>query len=419
MKKISLFLILFFIISFLPVFSISLEEEIQIGKNASLELEKKYKVLTDKKYQERINWIGSLLYRVAPRKELPYTFKVIESDVYNALSFPGGFIYATSKLMDVSSDGEAAFVLGHEMAHAAHSHQIKQAEKEMGTNLGLIILALILNKGSINRGTSNIIGLTNTIINSSYSRADEKQADLDSLSYMLGAGIDPRYALLSFEKMKKHGEALPGFLNTLVGSHPLPEERIEYTKSAISKMNFKPVNPPIPPLNLNENNKDTGTPQKKLQKELTAKINSEKKEKNIIKITPEKDFISYRQIPWENVNQEYLKKGNFMPEAEEYFYNFLKQAFPKIERNKFLDSKTRFLSLKLTEKTITSEYVIYADLVNYNLDYFGDLSTFKENFSIYDLPKIKALNKEYSQAGIAIKNLIDGRKYIIIALKYF
>lgn len=418
MKKIFyvLFLIVFLTNIFLPAFAFTTEDEINVGRQAAAQIEQEYRILTDDQYQGRVNYVGKLLYNVAPRKELPYTFKVIDTNVFNAMSLPGGFIYVTRELMDKTNDGELAFVLGHEMAHSAHSHQLKQAEKEMSTSLGILALALILTRGNISQGAMNTAALANTVLTSSYSRADEQQADIDALSYMGGAGYDPNYAVSAFEKMKTYGSGMPGFLNTIVGDHPLPDERIRYVKDKIPEINFKPKSTdPFPPYGestagkgYNDGNRiDTSgaAPQESIAQESKIYENADT------------IFLNYKQITYGNLTESDFRKYVILYNWENKFFDFLKTKGDlkgALIRDRQLDNKARTLALKKTYREITPDYVIYADIISENMGYYD----YEESFYVNDLNKIQALGKVFTRAGISIKLLPDYKKYIIIVFKY-
>lgn len=420
-----------------PAFAFTVADEVAIGKEAAVKVEKEYKVLTDDKYQGRINYIGKFLYDVCPKKELPYTFKVIESEVFNAMCLPGGFIYVTSALMDKCNDGEVAFVMGHEMAHAAHSHQLKQAEKNTSTTLGILAIALILTKGSMAGGTMNTVALANSVLTSSYSRADEQQADLDSLSYMAGAGYDPNYAVSAFQKMKENGEELPGFLNTIVGSHPLTDDRISYVKNKIPEIGFKyEPSDPFPPFgaditgkgyNGKTKNEIPGGNVKEIKpatkiesyEEAFSKLEDTNKDKPKVKetIIPESSYKNYKDLYYGSLSKNDFINSAVLPNWEDSFYNFLKKDchfIGKFTRNRKLDSKARSLSLKKTGRNITSKYVIYADIIPENMGYYD----YEESFYNYDLNKILALGKTFDSIGLSIKLLPDNRKYIVIVFEY-
>jgi len=68
------------------------------------------------------------LKKIAARKDIPYTFTVLDTDAVNAFSHPGGYIYVTRGLFNLIGEDERyalEFVLGHEMAHIELKHAIK------------------------------------------------------------------------------------------------------------------------------------------------------------------------------------------------------------------------------------------------------------------------------------------------------
>ena len=61
------------------------------------------------------------------RKELDYTFTILDSEAVNAFSHPGGYIYVTRGLMDWIGEDEnyvLQFVLAHEIYHVDQRHAL-------------------------------------------------------------------------------------------------------------------------------------------------------------------------------------------------------------------------------------------------------------------------------------------------------
>jgi hypothetical protein len=86
----------------------SLEHEIQLGKQLSMEVEKQAKFINDPVVNEYVNRVGQNLVRNSDA-QVPFTIKVIDSDVVNAFALPGGFFYVNSGLIlhaDEESDQE-------------------------------------------------------------------------------------------------------------------------------------------------------------------------------------------------------------------------------------------------------------------------------------------------------------------------
>src|SRR5437763_548664 len=71
---------------------------------------------------EYVNRIGQNLVRNSDAK-VPFTIKVIDTDVVNAMALPGGFFYVNSGLiLAADEEAELAGVMSHEIAHVAARH---------------------------------------------------------------------------------------------------------------------------------------------------------------------------------------------------------------------------------------------------------------------------------------------------------
>ena len=91
---------------------ISEKQEIEMGKSVAQQIEARYGVLNDPLVTDRVNRIGQSLVDVCDRKNLTYTFKVLNTEEVNALACPGGYIYVFKGLLDyMPSDAELAGVL--------------------------------------------------------------------------------------------------------------------------------------------------------------------------------------------------------------------------------------------------------------------------------------------------------------------
>lgn len=241
----------------LPAFAglISQEQEIEIGRQGARQLEARYPVVTDLPVQERITRVGQAL-AARGQRGLPYVFKVLDVSEVNALAFPGGFIYATRGLMDLMPDSELAFVLGHEVSHVERRHSVDQMEADLYKRIGLTALLALLGRNNVGEGTVNTVQIADAILNSQYSQEAEREADRDGMALMARAGYDPQGAVAALETLKRSdgGQEVPGFLNSLLGSHPLTSERIDAARKLAPTIPYErpqapgPVRPePSPP----------------------------------------------------------------------------------------------------------------------------------------------------------------------------
>jgi Zn-dependent protease with chaperone function len=227
--------------------AISTEQEIQLGAQAAAQFEQKYGLVTDPAMVGRLNRICQTILQNAKRKDLPWRFRVINVDAFNAAAFPGGFVYATKGLMQGLTDEELAFVIGHEMGHVDYRHSIKQLESAQMRRLGLIAIVAGAGGGNVDGNAATLVQLTDGIIGSQYSQGHESQSDRYGMQMMALAGYDPAFALSALQKLAaQSGGGIPDFLNTLVGSHPLPEKRINQGIDLLTTIPFRPqVVPPV------------------------------------------------------------------------------------------------------------------------------------------------------------------------------
>ena len=72
---------------------ISTSQEVSMGADVAKKLEKQYGVVDDAYLQARVDRIGQSLVAVCDRKNIKYSFKVLNTKDVNALAVPGGYIY--------------------------------------------------------------------------------------------------------------------------------------------------------------------------------------------------------------------------------------------------------------------------------------------------------------------------------------
>jgi hypothetical protein len=233
--------------SSLPALGRRCPGQVRIGAQAAAQFEQQYGLVTDPAYHGRLQRVAQNLMPHVQRKDLPWRFSVINVAEFNAAAFPGGFVYATRGLLDGLSDEELAFVIGHEMGHVDYRHSVKQLESDNLRRLGLIAIAAGATGGRINDTTATLVGLADGVISSQYSKADESQSDEYGLSLMGQAGYDPVFALSALQKLAAQSSGgTPGFLNTLIGSHPLPKDRVAAGIAQIPTVAYQAQ--PLPPV---------------------------------------------------------------------------------------------------------------------------------------------------------------------------
>ena len=208
------------------------ELEIRIGQEAAPEVEGKYGgVLTDRRYVERVQRVGGKIVSVCDRKDITYTFKVLNNEHWvNAISLPGGPIYITKRLMDMcETDEELAYVLGHEVAHIAKKHARKRISEAILTNLAASIF--MPRDRLVRYGVTIAIALHER----GYSRQHEREADKYGVIYMMRAGYNPNGAIKVLQRFANMERGKDDAITRLLRTHPHPKKRIEYVRKVIAK----------------------------------------------------------------------------------------------------------------------------------------------------------------------------------------
>ncbi len=207
-------------------FLISTKQEIELGKGVARDLEKKYGLVNDPELQARVARLGASIVAVSDRKDLPYTFKVLNSKEVNALAVPGGYIYLFKGLVDyMPSDHELAGIIGHEVGHIVKKHTVVQIERSMA--VGVIFSILFGNNNSAILGD-----LIASALMSGYSREAEREADYLGVVHTMKAGYNPYSMLIGMEKL----EAMSGKSSYgLFSSHPETASRVKAVREQINK----------------------------------------------------------------------------------------------------------------------------------------------------------------------------------------
>ena len=214
---------------------ISLEQEIEMGRETAKSLEAQYGLYQDDAMQERVNRIGQRLVAVSGRTEIEYSFKVLNHNEVNALACPGGFIYVFKGLIDyMPSDTELAGVLGHEVGHVAKKHTVNSIEKQLWTTLALIV-------ATGGRGGMSLIGAAQQALFAGYSRTDERGADKEGFYNTVNAGFNPYAMLITANKLEDLAEQGGGASYGLFSSHPEPEERVKRIQKYLKEYDIAPM----------------------------------------------------------------------------------------------------------------------------------------------------------------------------------
>lgn len=214
---------------------ISRSQEIQMGRQASQQVEATIGTYGDSSLVRYIRGVGMGIARVSERPDLPWSYEIADEPVVNAFALPGGFIYVTRGILPYfNSEAELAAVLGHETGHVTARHSVEQISRQQLAQLGLGIGSVLFEPV---QKYGNVLGAGLNLLFLKYSRDDERQADALGLRYMVKAGYDPNqmidvFQMLDRQSSESGGSGVPGWLQT----HPSPQDRIQLIRKQLDTL---------------------------------------------------------------------------------------------------------------------------------------------------------------------------------------
>ncbi|MGB8065558.1 MAG: M48 family metalloprotease [Candidatus Sulfotelmatobacter sp.] len=212
----------------------SVEGQVARGRVYAQQIESQIKLINDPVITEYVNRIGQNLVRNSDA-QVPFTIKVIDSDVVNAMALPGGFFYVNSGLiLAADEEAEMAGVMAHEIAHVAACHYAREMTRV--NLLQMASLPAIFMGGALGYGIYEGMGLGIPLTFLHFSRGFEAEADYLGIEYMYRAGYDPSAFVSFFEKIQAMEKKKPGTLSKAFDTHPQTPDRIEKSQDEIRKI---------------------------------------------------------------------------------------------------------------------------------------------------------------------------------------
>ena len=205
------------------IVTMSTEQELAMGQEADPQIVAQFGLYPDSALQRYMRQEGQQMAALSHRSDIPYGFRVLNSNVINAFAIPG-YVYFTRGIM-AHFNNEAQFqgVLGHELGHIAARHTVIQQRNQMLGQLGIIAGAII--SPQFGQFAENAMqGLQLLLLKNS--RDDEREADKLGVEYSTKAGYDATEMADFFNTLKRQGEQSGGqALPNLLSTHPDPGER--------------------------------------------------------------------------------------------------------------------------------------------------------------------------------------------------
>jgi predicted Zn-dependent protease len=243
--------------------------EVRLGREASGEVEKEYKIITEGPQAARLQRVSRAIIAATksqeiveeylkryhmPRpndrsKRVPFEFRfhLVQSKTprkeVNAFSFAGGPVYVTTDLMEYArSDDELAAVLGHEVAHVCFHHVAQLVNRQAKAQKGMIWAALASIMLGVGGAATEAAGalygaqLYSIAKLSGYGRDLEREADRVGIDLLTHTSYSP-VGMLTFMKKLARDEARRGDPDFgIYQSHPYSSERTELIEDRLREL---------------------------------------------------------------------------------------------------------------------------------------------------------------------------------------
>ena len=192
----------------------SIRAERDYGRECAREFIKQFPGNVSSKDQELVSTVGAKIADAVkdPRREFKFT--VVPSSTANAFALPGGYVFITKSLLDVTERdrNEVAFFLGHEIGHIVLGHAKEQ-----------LTAKTLLN--AVSSRLSGAGSLLRQMVGQGYSRTLELAADREGARLATAAGFSSNASADALRRLSRISPDHTG-LGEYFSSHPPFAERL-------------------------------------------------------------------------------------------------------------------------------------------------------------------------------------------------
>jgi putative metalloprotease len=150
-----------------------------------------------------------------------FNYAVYLSPEVNAFAMADGTIRIYNGLMDMLTDGELRFVIGHEMGHVAKNHIRKKIQ--LGYAASAVRKGIASQTGVVGDMARSTVGdFAQTLMNAQFSQLEEKEADDYGLGFLKRESFEQRDAVGALRKIADLGGN-----HSFLSSHPDPALRAD------------------------------------------------------------------------------------------------------------------------------------------------------------------------------------------------
>ena len=224
--------------------TLSPADERALGEAFMREIRARLTLVDDPLVERYVQSLGYRLVASSDRRDLAFTFFVVDDESLNAFAAPGGFIGLNSgMILATESESEFASVLAHEIAHVTQRHIVRAIDHASRSNLPVlagILAAVIVGAHDVEAGQATAAAVIGTRAQSqiNFTRQNEMEADRVGIRILADAGFDPRAMAGVFEKLEnaaRYSARPPEYLST----HPVTTNRIAEARAREERLPYR------------------------------------------------------------------------------------------------------------------------------------------------------------------------------------
>ncbi len=211
----------------------AIKTENEVGRDLASEVRCQLALDTDPKIRALLKKIGSRLSKCVANRYRTFSFECVEQGKPNAFALPGGFIFITRSLIELSKrdKDELAFVLSHEMAHVIRGHAMERIMSQSAVSAA----ARVTPARSVLGGWLKRVGIQ--FLESAYSQDLETESDRLAVRLTKTARYDPNGAIRLLSRLAElNTDQQDSDLSAYLSSHPPHSNRILSIQRMIAKL---------------------------------------------------------------------------------------------------------------------------------------------------------------------------------------
>lgn len=210
----------------------TIEDEVKLGRSIAAQFLGASKYYENDKVQQYVSNVGQWLVMQLPQQNYDWHFVVLEDEMFNAYTAPGGLVFINTGLLEqLDTEAQLAAILSHEIIHAYRRHHLLTIQKSAQTEAWSKVISLAADQSKnknvqIGRMVWESVGaqITNIYFRG-FDKALEFEADYQGMFLLTKAGYDA-YAMIEIIQMIQGIEPEDIWFKQFYETHPSPSDRL-------------------------------------------------------------------------------------------------------------------------------------------------------------------------------------------------